>query len=193
VVASAKGRDFVLDGPPGTGKSQTIANMIAHNLALGRRVLFVAEKKAALDVVYRRLEAQGLGEFCLELHSSKTSKMDFLKQLERAWDARDLLTTSEWKEEAAKVQHLRDKLNEVVRLLHLRWPNGLTLHQAMGTVIRDASSATPHFSWPASTLHSSSEMTQFREIVKRLELNRDAWKQHGDHFDLIAQADWTNG
>ena len=50
VVASAKGRDFVLDGPPGTGKSQTIANMIAHNLALGRRVLFVAEKKAALDV-----------------------------------------------------------------------------------------------------------------------------------------------
>lgn len=193
VVASAKGRDFVLDGPPGTGKSQTIANMIAHNLALGRRVLFVAEKKAALDVVYRRLEAQGLGEFCLELHSSKTSKMDFLKQLERAWDARDLLTTEEWKEEAAKVQHLRDKLNEVVRLLHRRWPNGLTLHQAMGTVIRDASSATPHFSWPASTLHSSAEMTQFREIVKRLELNRDAWKQHGDHFELIAQADWTNG
>lgn len=193
VVASAKGRDFVLDGPPGTGKSQTIANMIAHNLALGRRVLFVAEKKAALDVVYRRLEAQGLGEFCLELHSSKTSKMDFLKQLERAWDVRDLLTTEEWKEEAAKVQHLRDKLNEVVHLLHMHWPNGLTLHQAMGKVIRDASSATPYFNWPASTLHSSAEMTQFREIVKRLELNRDAWKQHGDHFGLITQADWTNG
>jgi hypothetical protein len=68
---------------------------------------FLLLKKAALDVVYRRLEAQGLGEFCLELHSSKTSKMDFLKQLERAWDARDLLTTSEWKEEAAKVQHLQ--------------------------------------------------------------------------------------
>src|SRR5471030_2552871 len=66
VVASASGRDFVLDGPPGTGKSQTIANMIAHNLGLGRRVLFVAEKKAALEVVYRRLEEKGLGEFCLE-------------------------------------------------------------------------------------------------------------------------------
>lgn len=193
VVASAKGRNFVLDGPPGTGKSQTIANMIAHNFALGRRVLFVAEKKAALDVVYRRLEAKGLGEFCLELHSSKTSKMDFLKQLERAWDARDLLTTSEWQEEANRVQQLRDKLNEVVRLLHLRWPNGLTLHHAMGRVIRDASNATPHFTWPASTLHSSEEMTQFRDIVKRLELNRDAWKQHGDHFGLISQADWTNG
>ncbi|EQD78585.1 DNA helicase related protein, partial [mine drainage metagenome] len=74
VVASAKGHSFVLDGPPGTGKSQTIANMIAHNLALGRRVLFVAEKMAALDVVKRRLEDRGIGQFCLELHSSKSSK-----------------------------------------------------------------------------------------------------------------------
>ncbi|WP_455812762.1 DUF3320 domain-containing protein [Pseudomonas graminis] len=193
VVASAKGRDFVLDGPPGTGKSQTIANMIAHNLALGRRVLFVAEKKAALDVVYRRLEAQGLGEFCLELHSSKTSKMDFLKQLERAWDARDMLTTSEWEEEADKVQRLRDRLNEVVRLLHLRWPNGLTLHQAMGRVIRDASSLTPEFTWVAGVLHTSLQMTAFREIAKRLELNRNAFKQHDSHFGIINQTDWTNG
>ncbi|CAI1868690.1 DUF3320 domain-containing protein [Serratia sp. CY81489] len=193
VVASAKGRDFVLDGPPGTGKSQTIANMIAHNLALGRRVLFVAEKKAALDVVYRRLEAQGLGEFCLELHSSKTSKMDFLKQLERAWDARDMLTTSEWEEEASKVQRLRDKLNEVVRLLHQRWPNGLTLHQAMGRVIRDASIVTPQFTWVTGTLHTSEQMTEFREIAKRLDLNRNAFKQHHLHFGSINQTDWTNG
>src|SRR5690606_35570646 len=70
VIASARGHSFVLDGPPGTGKSQTIANMIAHNLALGRRVLFVAEKMAALDVVKRRLDEKGIGEFCLELHSS---------------------------------------------------------------------------------------------------------------------------
>jgi len=193
VVASAKGRDFVLDGPPGTGKSQTIANMIAHNLALGRRVLFVAEKKAALDVVYRRLESQGLGEFCLELHSSKTSKIDFLKQLERAWDTRDMLTTREWEEETSKVQNLRDKLNEVVRLLHLRWPNGFSLHQAMGRVIKDATEATPHFTWPANTLHSPEQMEQFRQITKRLQLNRDASKQYGAHFDLIAQTDWTNG
>ncbi|WP_049854947.1 DUF3320 domain-containing protein [Dickeya fangzhongdai] len=193
IVASAKGRDFVLDGPPGTGKSQTIANMIAHNLALGRRVLFVAEKKAALDVVYRRLEAQGLGEFCLELHSSKTSKMDFLKQLECAWDVRDVLTAQEWEEEAAKVQNLRDKLNEVVRLLHKRWPNGLTLHHAMGRVIKDASEATPQFTWPANTLHTAEQMEYFRQIARRLELNRAAFQQHGEHFATIAQTDWTNG
>ena len=84
VVASATGHNFVLDGPPGTGKSQTIANMIAHNLALGRRVLFVAEKMAALDVVKRRLDEKGIGQFCLELHSSKSSKRHVLQQLDRA-------------------------------------------------------------------------------------------------------------
>src|SRR3546814_5746598 len=70
--------DFVLEGPPGTGKSQTIANIIAHNLGLGRRVLFVSEKMAALEVVYRRLVEKGLGRFCLELHSSKANKKDVL-------------------------------------------------------------------------------------------------------------------
>jgi hypothetical protein len=94
IVASAQGHDFVLDGPPGTGKSQTIANMIAHNLALGRRVLFVAEKMAALDVVQRRLAERGLAEFCLELHSSKASKTDVLKQLDQAWSTRDSLTAA---------------------------------------------------------------------------------------------------
>ena len=94
--------------------------MIAHNLALGRRVLFVAEKMAALDVVYRRLEEKGLGEFCLELHSSKTSKVEVLKQLERAWDVRDALTAEEWTAETAKLHKLRNRLNEVVELLHRR-------------------------------------------------------------------------
>src|SRR3546814_1508377 len=76
VHASAQGGDFVLEGPPGTGKSQTIANIIAHNLGLGRRVLFVSEKMAALEVVYRRLVEKGLGRFCLELHSSKANKKE---------------------------------------------------------------------------------------------------------------------
>src|SRR3546814_21150488 len=76
VYASAQGGDFVLRGPPGTGKSQTIANIIAHDLGLGRRVLFVSEKMAALEVVYNRLVQKGLGRFCLELHSSKANKKE---------------------------------------------------------------------------------------------------------------------
>ncbi len=68
-----RGENLVIQGPPGTGKSQTIANIIANALAVGKRVLFLAEKRAALDVVKRRLDGAGIGDFCLELHSDKAS------------------------------------------------------------------------------------------------------------------------
>lgn len=82
VIAAAAGKDFVLESPfDGTGKSQTISNMIAQCLAEERTVLFVSEKTAAFDVVYRRLRDVGMGDFCLELHSSKACKLDVLEQL----------------------------------------------------------------------------------------------------------------
>ena len=84
VLYSRLGKTFVLHGPPGTGKSQTITNLIAHNLAHGRRVLFVSEKKAALDVVHNRLAKIGLKPFCLELHSNKSGKAEVLAQFAEA-------------------------------------------------------------------------------------------------------------
>ena len=193
VVASANGCNFVLDGPPGTGKSQTIANMIAHNLALGRRVLFVAEKMAALTVVYRRLEEKGLGEFCLEIHSNKTSKMEVLKQLERAWDTRDTLSSDEWEREAAELLRLRNRLNEVVALLHQRRSNGLTLHQAIGRVVRNASDATPRLMWVEGTHHDEAAYTQLREVARRLDLNLGAIAEVPQAFGAIARSEWSNG
>jgi hypothetical protein len=192
VVASASGHSFVLDGPPGTGKSQTIANMIAHNLALGRRVLFVAEKRAALDVVYRRLEAKGLGEFCLELHSSKASKVEVLKQLERAWDTRDALSTEAWEQEASKVQALRAKLNELVAVLHQRHPNGLSLHQAIGRVVRDHTPGTPRLAWPAGTEHDGAAYQHLVDIARRLGLNGDTAVALAAEFGALGQTQWSN-
>ncbi len=75
------GRNLVIEGPPGTGKSQTITNLVAAALADGRTVLFVAEKLAALEVVRRRLRELGLGDFCLELHSHKTRKTEVLDDI----------------------------------------------------------------------------------------------------------------
>lgn len=75
------GRNLVIEGPPGTGKSQTITNIIAAVLGDGKRVLFVAEKLAALQVVKDRLDKVGLGPFCLELHSGKARKKDVLDSL----------------------------------------------------------------------------------------------------------------
>jgi hypothetical protein len=70
----SQGRNLVIQGPPGTGKSQTITNLIAEAIAKGKRVLFVAEKMAALEVVKRNLDKAGLGDACLELHSHKMNK-----------------------------------------------------------------------------------------------------------------------
>lgn len=82
IIAAHKGASFVLQGPPGTGKSQTITNIIADSLAMGKKVLFVSEKKAALDVVHNRLKQVMLDDFCLVLHSNKLGKKEVLAQLD---------------------------------------------------------------------------------------------------------------
>ena len=87
VLEAGKGTTFILYGPPGTGKSQTITNLISNALYQGKRVLFVAEKMAALNVVQSRLEKIGLGPFCLELHSNKVAKRHILEQLNKALNA----------------------------------------------------------------------------------------------------------
>ena len=85
IVAARKGVSFVLQGPPGTGKSQTIANIIAQLLADGKKVLFVSEKMAALEVVKKRLDATGIGNYLLEMHNADTAgKKWVLEQLEKA-------------------------------------------------------------------------------------------------------------
>ena len=87
IVAAGQGRSFVLEGPPGTGKSQTITNMIAHCLDLGKTVLFVAEKQAALDVVKTRLNSVGLGPFVLDLHGEDQNPTSIRHQLKSTIDA----------------------------------------------------------------------------------------------------------
>jgi len=81
VLLSKKGVSFVLQGPPGTGKSQTITNIIAEAIAEGKKVLFVSEKMAALQVVYNRLASVGLADFCFTLHSHKAKKKEILREL----------------------------------------------------------------------------------------------------------------
>jgi hypothetical protein len=193
VVASARGCNFVLDGPPGTGKSQTIANMIAHNLSIGRRVLFVAEKMAALEVVHRRLAEKGIAEFCLEVHSNKTSKTEILQQLDRAWNARGDLSQEEWTRETDRLRTLRDRLNGVCERLHLRHPNGMTIHQAVGLVTRDHGTATPRLSWANGTQHSTAEFAAMCETARRLDLNFDAYTDAPRDFSIIEQSEWSNG
>lgn len=132
ILAAARGRSFVLEGPPGTGKSQTIANMIANALAHGKRVLFVAEKMAALSVVRKRLEQDGLGAHCLELHSSKASKKEVLAQLARSLEERASGMPGDWDDLCAELGQTRGALNVYVRELHRVRESGESLYEVIG-------------------------------------------------------------
>lgn len=141
VLYSEMGKSFVLHGPPGTGKSQTITNIIAHNLALGRRVLFVSEKKAALDVVKDRLDRIGLTPFCLELHSNKTEKGKFYEQIKAALSVPETDVPGEWEQLAADFEKNRCELDGYIMELHKPFPNGLTAYNCFSRVMQYGTNA----------------------------------------------------
>lgn len=126
VISAARGKNFVLHGPPGTGKSQTITNLIAHGLAVGKTVLFVAEKRAALEVVQRRLSKIGLAPFCLELHSNKAGKTEVLKQFSEALAFGNAAEPRTWTAAAHELEATRNALSGYVAALHKSYPCGLT-------------------------------------------------------------------
>ncbi len=132
ILAARRGRSLVIEGPPGTGKSQTITNIIAECLGAGRTVLFVSEKLAALEVVKGRLDRVGLGDFCLELHSTKANRRAVAAELERVI-SKGRASRPEPDSESDKLQRLRRRLNRYVDALHAPdGPSGMTPYEAIG-------------------------------------------------------------
>lgn len=192
VMASAKGKDFVLIGPPGTGKSQTIANLIAQCLAEKKTVLFVSEKIAALDVVYRRLRDVGLGDFCLELHSSKARKLDVIQQLGRSWNSKGQVDADEWRREAYKLKALRDQLNGFVKQLHSKRHNGLTAYRAIGQVLSGQNLAKLGLQWPTADVHDTDALDQLRDLAERLDVNaREVGSIADSPLAQISHDEWS--
>ncbi len=131
IEVARRGGNLVIHGPPGTGKSQTIANLIATMIADGKRVLFVSEKTAALDVVKRRLEECDLGVFCLDLHSDRGRKAEVYQQLQRSLDDDRELTAGD--DLSEQLVENRNRLNRLTRLLHeRRRPLGLSVFEVQG-------------------------------------------------------------
>lgn len=131
VKKANRNQNFILHGPPGTGKSQTITNIIADALANDKKVLFVAAKKAALDVVHSRLESIGLGPFCLELHSNKSKKSDVLAQFEKTLDVPKYKMNADFIEEANRIDQRKNELKKYVDQLHTRFKVGWTLFDSI--------------------------------------------------------------
>ena len=137
IMMAKKGVSFVLQGPPGTGKSQTITNIIAESLAYGKKVLFVSEKMAALDVVHRRLAGAGLDDFCLVLHSHKANKRNVLDQLGKVLDLsqKKVTLTDEAYQKLNVLQADKDKLNDYAEQVYeIIEPLGKSIYEVNGII-----------------------------------------------------------
>ncbi|XVV09056.1 DUF4011 domain-containing protein [Actinoplanes sp. CA-131856] len=134
VAAAVEGRSFVLDGPPGTGKSQTIANMIGCLLHAGKRVLFVSEKAAALEVVHTRLANAGLDGYLLELHSHKATRKEVARELAAALDDQPVPGAGRTVDRE-QLRERRERLSGyAVAMNEVRQPLGRSLYEVLGSL-----------------------------------------------------------
>ncbi|MEV0895554.1 DUF3320 domain-containing protein [Actinoplanes sp. NPDC049802] len=137
VAAACEGHSFVIDGPPGTGKSQTIANMVGALAHAGKRVLVVSEKASALDTVQRRLAAAGLGNYLLDLHGDRASRRQVAAALAAALEAVPLPGTRMDDEARQELRERRERLNAYAEAVNeIRHPLGRSLHDVAGRFAR---------------------------------------------------------
>lgn len=138
LIDAIQGKNLVIEGPPGSGKSQTITNLIAAAISQGKKVLFVAEKMAALQVVKSRLARAGLGDFCLELHSHKTQKKQVYENIaKRIKNQDDYRYPSSIDIDIQMYEEKKEALTRYANLINSTWKNtGRTIHQIFSTATR---------------------------------------------------------
>ena len=167
------GQNLVIQGPPGTGKSQTISNIIAQGLRDGKRILFVSEKIAALEVVNRRLQQSGLSFACLEIHSHKSDKLKIIQELNRTLNESEKINNTESaKHEFEKLIQLRDNLNLYVKELHRpRGELGYSVYKVHGFYSRliDAPFLEVQFPWTPILKVSHKELDNLITTLRKLQ------------------------
>jgi very-short-patch-repair endonuclease len=163
-----QGHHLIMDGPPGTGKSQTITNIIARCLANNKTVLFVSEKAAALEVVKRRLDEAKLGDFCLECHSHKANKRAVVEELGRSLNRETEIYPSQ-DQKVTELRRTRQRLNDYVRALHVkRSALELTVYSVHGRLARIRTSSATRV--PIANIHlfDRNRLQEMEEAVARL-------------------------
>jgi hypothetical protein len=147
------GQSGVVHGPPGTGKSQTIANLIAALAAHGKRALFVAEKRAALEVVLQRLKDIGLGHLALDVHGADISRKAVMQHVDRALTHIHNSLPVEAEAVHKRFAERRQRLNDHVRRLHLkRPPSGMSAFELQGRLLCTPPEARTTIRWRGSDL-----------------------------------------
>lgn len=170
IEAASRGESFVMHGPPGTGKSQTITNMIANALYQGKTVLFLAKKMPALEVVQSRLQDIGLGPFCLELHAKKASKSHVLNQFAKTLKLADEKNVPLYARTADQLMEKRKMIRTLIERLHIPAKCGKSLYELMRILekYQDAPDSV-HFDIPTAMLASEEDLADWErqlEILK---------------------------
>ncbi|MFF3733615.1 DUF3320 domain-containing protein [Streptomyces sp. NPDC002476] len=178
IAAALDNRSFVMSGPPGTGKSQTITNMIAALMHAGRSVLFVSEKAAALDVVRNRLRGVGLGDFVMALHSGDTSKKAVATELARVLTT-EARVTGAAEHELERARRLREELSAYAAGMNQnREPLQRTLHDVLGRLVQLEQADTPQL--PLSAQNAKTVRTlsagALQEIATAAQTISRAWR-----------------
>ncbi|WP_333775810.1 DUF3320 domain-containing protein [Streptomyces sp. IBSBF 3136] len=186
VAAALDNRSFVMSGPPGTGKSQTITNMIAALMHAGRSVLFVSEKAAALDVVRNRLRGVGLGDFVMALHSGDTSKKAVATELARMLTT-EVRATGAAEYELERARRLREELSAYAAAMNeTRDPLGHSLHDVLGRLALLEQSGTPRLAPAAENAQVVRTLTAgaLQELAAAAQAVARAWRPaaEGDAF-----------
>jgi very-short-patch-repair endonuclease len=176
VEAAVQGKSFVLDGPPGTGKSQTISNIIGALINEGKTVLFVSEKIVALEVVKDRLDRQGLGSFLFELHSAKSTRKQVAKDLGRALEVLPVSKPAMAQEELTEAKKLRLDLNGYAEAINeIKQPLAKSVFQALGELeVLNVGTASPPIDFPIQTL-TTEQFLQIKDSAERIGRH---WQTH---------------
>lgn len=181
IARAKRGVSLVIQGPPGTGKSQTIANLIAEFLAQDKRVLFVSEKQAALDVVYKRLQECGLDKFCLKAHGHKSNRNEIVEQLRTAFDSSQI-PGSPSTEPLRQLTVLRTQLNQYVAALHTEVTAlGRTPFEVHGILASLEDGPSVNFSVPSPLATNSALFSQILDAIGNLAATHAAWEHYEDN------------
>ena len=166
----AKGNSFILDGPPGTGKSQTIVNMIVNAFYHGKTVLFVAEKQAALEVVRQRLATLNLDQFALQLYSSKTNKQTFFNQLSKSMGNGKKSSDEDFNSICDAIEEQKKIINNELKRLHSHKKYFYSLYEAITKELATSEIKTT-FNIEPSFLDSYNSETndKIRNIIRHIE------------------------
>jgi len=184
IEAVRQGKSIIIQGPPGTGKSQTIVNIIATSVLDGKTVLFVAQKEPALKVVQSRLNKEGLGDICLNLHGTRGVRKEILEEIKRTWE----LGNPKGKDESIieDLSQKRDRLNSYAKAVNQKHPHyQVSYHEVIGHIALLKEKSPKLLNSKTMLSWSIDDLESHITLLERCNELKDSLKEVPDFLSLI--------